>query len=48
MPLAKGKSQKAVSSNIRELKRSGKPHKQAVAIALQKAGKSKGGKNAKK
>jgi len=43
MPLTPGKSNKAVSSNIRELKKSGKPQKQAVAIALQKAGKSNKG-----
>jgi hypothetical protein len=30
-----------VSSNIRELKRSGRPQKQAVAIALSKARKGK-------
>jgi hypothetical protein len=41
MPLKKGKSQKTVGSNIRELQSSGYPHKQAVAIALKKAGKSK-------
>lgn len=43
MPLKTGSSNKTVSSNIRELKRSGRPQKQAVAIAMDKAGKSNKG-----
>lgn len=41
MPLKKGKSAKVVSSNIRREIAAGKPKKQAVAIAMSKAGKSK-------
>jgi hypothetical protein len=41
MPLKSGKSSKTVSANIRTEMAHGKPQKQAIAIALAKAGKSK-------
>ena len=41
MPLKKGSSRSVVSSNISELERSGRPHKQSIAIALSQARKSK-------
>ena len=41
MPLQKGRSKATVSGNIHELVQSGRPVKQAVAIALKTAGLAK-------
>lgn len=41
MPLKKGKSNKTVSSNISELRHSGYPERQSIAIAMSEAGRSK-------
>jgi hypothetical protein len=44
MPLMKGYGKKTVKRNIEMLMREGRPQKQAVAIAMSKAGKKKNGK----
>lgn len=41
MPLDKGKGKAAISKNIKTEMAAGKPQKQAVAIAMNVAGKSK-------
>ncbi len=41
MPLKKGSSKKTISSNIRKEISAGKPKKQAIAIALNTAGKGR-------
>jgi hypothetical protein len=41
VPLKKGKSDKTVSANVRQLMKEGRPQKQAVAIALSVAGRAR-------
>lgn len=38
MPLKKGKSKAVIAKNIREMRKAGRPQKQAVAAALRLAG----------
>jgi hypothetical protein len=47
MPLEPGKSRAAISKNVRKEMMKGKPQNQAVAIAMNKAGMSKGNSKAK-
>ena len=48
MPLSGGSSKEVISKNIQTEMHAGKPQKQAVAIAMSKAGKGKKGKGKKK
>lgn len=41
MPLKKGKSKEIISANVSELMKSGRKKDQAVAIAMNEAGKGK-------
>lgn len=47
MPLKKGKSKKVIGQNIATEMKAGKPKDQAIAIAMNKAGKKKPKKGAK-
>lgn len=40
-PLKKGKGQKTISTNIKEMVKAGHPRKRAIAAAMRKAGKKR-------
>jgi len=48
MPLMKGRTKEIIGENIAELRRTGRPEKQAIAIAMHTAGKGKPRKPRKK
>lgn len=48
MPLKKGHDKETIAHNVREMVKAGHPHKQAVAAALDEAGKSRRAKKRKK
>lgn len=48
MPLMSGKSDAVISSNISELRKSGRDERQSIAIAMRKAGKTKKAKSVAK
>ena len=48
MPLRSGKSQEDISANISPLSHEGRPQDQAIAIAMDKAGKGRSKKKSKK
>ena len=48
MPLKKGSSAKTISHNIKEMVKAGHPRLQAIAAAMEQAGKSKSKKFSKR
>jgi hypothetical protein len=48
MPLKTGSSKKTIAANIRTEIRAGRPQKQAIAIAMREAGKSRGPRGGKR